>query len=144
MNTTNIERTESFREFSDRNAHYTAAICARYLPTGKKVGNEWVVLNPNRSDSKTGSFKINLDTGRWQDWATGDKGDLVGLVAYLRGVNNGKATQIIIDDFIGTTPAPMPKKKKNQQRVQWQPAQLCTFSSVRPQNNGNTAMPAVV
>ncbi|MBV5311173.1 DUF927 domain-containing protein [Chromatium okenii] len=112
MNTTNIERTESFREFSDRNAHYTAAICARYLPTGKKVGNEWVVLNPNRSDSKTGSFKINLDTGRWQDWATGDKGDLVGLVAYLRGVNNGKATQIIIDDFIGTTPAPMPKKKE--------------------------------
>ena len=41
------------------------------------------VLVPRRADHRKGSFKINLTTGRWSDFATGDAGgDLVSLAAY--------------------------------------------------------------
>ena len=41
-------------------------------------------LNPNRADRRPGSFSINVRTGRWCDFATGDRGgDPVSLAAYL-------------------------------------------------------------
>ena len=44
----------------------------------------YVALNPTRNDRRPGSFKINIRTGRWCDFATGDRGgDPVSLVAYL-------------------------------------------------------------
>ncbi len=63
----------------------------RWLPDGKAVGAEYVALNPRRPDRKAGSFKVNLRTGKWADFATGDKGgDVVSLAAYLAGI--GQAT----------------------------------------------------
>jgi uncharacterized protein (DUF927 family) len=60
------------------------SIASRYLPSGKREGSEWVALNPTRNDAKPGSFKFNLKTGTWSDFATGDKGgDAIDLVAYL-------------------------------------------------------------
>jgi predicted DNA-binding transcriptional regulator AlpA len=50
------------------------AILARLMPGGKRIGGEYVVLNPIRADRRLGSFKINVRTGRWADFATGDKG----------------------------------------------------------------------
>ena len=42
---------------------------------------------PTRADSRSGSFSINLNSGRWADFATGDSGaNLLQLYAYLRGV----------------------------------------------------------
>jgi putative DNA primase/helicase len=56
----------------------------QWLPTGKKRGKEWVAANPNRADNTPGSFSINLENGRWKDFASGDSGkDLVSLYAYL-------------------------------------------------------------
>jgi hypothetical protein len=61
-------------------------ILARWLPGGRVEGREYVVRNPKRRDQRPGSFKVNLDTGRWADWATGDKGgDPISLAAYLAG-----------------------------------------------------------
>ena len=46
-------------------------------------------MNPTRPDRRAGSFKVNLRTGRWADFATGDKGgDAVSLAAYLSGFAN--------------------------------------------------------
>jgi putative DNA primase/helicase len=57
-----------------------------WLPHGKRHGHEWVALNPTRADAHAGSFSVNLRTGRWADFATGDKGgDLISLRAYLDG-----------------------------------------------------------
>ncbi|MGD9638736.1 MAG: hypothetical protein AB7U85_06720 [Alphaproteobacteria bacterium] len=59
-------------------------ILARWLPGGVKQGCEWIALNPTRSDKSKGSFKVNIQTGKWADFATGDKGsDVVSLAAYL-------------------------------------------------------------
>lgn len=56
-----------------------------WLPDGKKEGPEWVARNPTRGDVHAGSFKINLTTGVWSDFATGESGgDAIDLLAYLR------------------------------------------------------------
>jgi hypothetical protein len=58
----------------------------RWLPNGKRVGSEWVALNPTRNDGKPGSFSINMNTGIYSDFATGDKGgDPIDLYVYLFG-----------------------------------------------------------
>jgi hypothetical protein len=70
------------------------ALVGRWLPNGKRQGNEWVSLNPNRADSRLGSFKINLRTGKWSDFATGDRGgDPVSLAAYLHSLNQVDAAR---------------------------------------------------
>jgi putative DNA primase/helicase len=49
-------------------------IVERLLPGGKRKGKEYVARNPTRADAKAGSFKINMRTGVWKDFATGDVG----------------------------------------------------------------------
>jgi len=70
------------------------ALLARWLPDGRKVGREYVACNPKRADRHAGSFRINLYTGRWADFATGDKGgDPVSLAAYLSDVKQVEAAR---------------------------------------------------
>ena len=67
-------------------------IVQRWLPHGKRIGAEWVSRNPTRDDRRPGSFKVNLSTGAWADFATGDAGaDLVSLAAYLFQLKQGEA-----------------------------------------------------
>ncbi|MEJ1958370.1 MAG: hypothetical protein WDM70_02025 [Nitrosomonadales bacterium] len=74
---------------------------SRWLPDGKRHGQEYVVRNPTRVDSKLGSFSINLNTGAWADFASSDKGgDLVALVAYLDGTKQGEAAKRLAE-FLG-------------------------------------------
>jgi hypothetical protein len=55
-----------------------------WLPDGRREGSEWVSRNPTRGDTRPGSFKINLSTGVWSDFATGEAGgDAIDLLAYL-------------------------------------------------------------
>jgi hypothetical protein len=69
-------------------------ILARWLPGGRIEGREYVVRNPKRGDRRPGSFKVNLDTGRWADWASGDKGgDPISLAAYLAGCSQVHAAR---------------------------------------------------
>jgi len=76
-------------------------ILLHWLPDGKRNEHEYQALNPTRTDSKLGSFSINLNTGAWSDFATNDKGgDLVALVAYLEGVKQGEAAKRLAE-FLG-------------------------------------------
>jgi len=77
------------------------AVLNRWLPDGKRNGHEFQAINPTRSDSKLGSFSINLNTGAWADFASDDKGgDLVALVAYLEGSKQGEAAKRLAE-FLG-------------------------------------------
>lgn len=70
------------------------AVCNRILPGGSVVGNEYVVRNPKREDRKAGSFKVNLRSGRWSDFATGERGgDLIALVAWRYDISQSKAAK---------------------------------------------------
>ena len=72
----------------------------RWMPDGRRVGREYVARNPTRVDRHAGSFKINLDTGRWADFATGDKGgDVVSLAAYLNGCSQPEAARNLSQMF---------------------------------------------
>jgi hypothetical protein len=69
-------------------------ILARWLPGGRIEGREYVVRNPKRRDQRPGSFKINIDTGRWGDFATGDRGgDPISLAAYLASCSQVEAAR---------------------------------------------------
>src|SRR4051794_13092351 len=76
-------------------------LLAEWLPGGRVEGDEFKALNPTRTDSKVGSFSVNLSTGRWGDFATGDKGgDLISLLAYLREPSKpdqGKAARELVE-----------------------------------------------
>ena len=77
-------------------------LVTKWLPGGRLFGNEWVARNPRRPDRTAGSFKVNVKTGRWADFATGDAGgDLIALLAYLRGCSQAQAARVIIME-IGT------------------------------------------
>lgn len=74
------------------------ALVARWLPDGCRAGGEWVARNPRRTDHKPGSFKVNLTTGKWSDFATGDRGgDVVSLAAYLGGIGQADAARNLAD-----------------------------------------------
>jgi hypothetical protein len=63
---------------------YLPSLVRQWYPDGKRCGREYVALNPTRPDMHPGSFSINLETGRWADFSTGDRGgDVVSLAAYL-------------------------------------------------------------
>lgn len=70
------------------------ALLARWLPDGRRQGHEWSARNPTRADHRPGSFRVNLATGRWADFSTGDRGgDPVSLLAYLAGTGQGDAAR---------------------------------------------------
>jgi hypothetical protein len=70
------------------------ALLERWLPGGRIEGVEYMALNPRRSDHRPGSFKINMRTGRWADFATGDRGgDPVSLAAFLAGTRQAEAAR---------------------------------------------------
>ena len=64
------------------------ALLANWLRDGRLHGREWVALNPTRADRRAGSFRVNVDSGFWADFATDDRGgDPVSLYAYLNGLS---------------------------------------------------------
>lgn len=69
----------------------------RFLPDGRREGDEWVALNPRREDRTLGSFKINLRTGRWADFALPDVGgwDVIGFAAYISGKTRLQAARAL-------------------------------------------------
>ena len=74
------------------------SLLARWLPGGVARSAEYVALNPRRTDRRPGSFSISLRTGKWADFATGDKGgDIVSLAAYLSGTGQAEAAYALAD-----------------------------------------------
>jgi hypothetical protein len=74
------------------------------LPEGRREGHEWVARNPHRGDKRLGSFKINLNNGRWADFATGDGGgDLVSLAAFVASLPQREAA-IRLAQSMGVNP----------------------------------------
>lgn len=72
------------------------SLLPEWLPDGARKGKEFWPTNPVRGDRKPGSFSINMATGTWHDFASGDKGgDLVSLLAYLRGCRQIDAARAI-------------------------------------------------
>ena len=91
MNKINFTQVKNFLKGHEE------AILKHLLPTGQKAGSEYIALNPTRNDKNLGSFRINTTTGKWADFATGDKGgDIISLYAYIKSVNQLTAAKELL------------------------------------------------
>ncbi len=109
-----------FKRVADTALQRSEQLVPLWLPDGAKVGHEWKSVNPTRSDSHAGSFSINLNTGAWGDFATGDKGgDLVSLLAYLFHSGDQIVAVRELAELLGipdAVPAPSKGKAKKAER----------------------------
>ncbi len=91
----------SFKIINSAALSMLPSLLSRWLPNGKRQGQEYVALNPRRADRKAGSFKVNMRTGRWSDFATGDAGgDVISLAAYIFGLSQNEA-KLKLADMLG-------------------------------------------
>lgn len=88
-----------------------------WLPDGSRQGAEWVATNVARGDRSPGSFSINMHTGKWNDFADQDArgGDLVALLAYLRGCKQLEAAREICR-ALGLAPLDSETSEQRRQR----------------------------
>ncbi len=118
-------RPIAFKRIADTALRHADTIVRRWLPDGMREGGEWVSLNPTRSDRRRGSFKVNLASGRWSDFATGDAGgDLVSLGPIFSGsarpkrlcgsLKCGKSTAMSADQFAPIRSAAQGSRRKAQ------------------------------
>jgi hypothetical protein len=83
-----------FEEVKSAALAHIRGVLGHFLPGGKVVGGEYLALNPTRPDRSLGSFRINLRSGKWGDFATGHRGrDLISLVAYLKRISQYEAAK---------------------------------------------------
>ncbi len=92
------------------------AVLRRLLPDGRIVGGEWVARNPTRADRRPGSFKVNLWTGRWVDFATGDCGGDPVLYAYVEQCRQSDAA-IWLAQMLGMDGGTAAMDNSNKARV---------------------------
>lgn len=92
------QRRVAFSRINRAALSHLPELLRRWLPDGNRQGGEWVALNPRRADKCRGSFKVNLVTGRWADWATDARGgDVISLAAFLAGITQGEAALRLAD-----------------------------------------------
>ena len=65
---------------------HASELCQRWLPGGKLRGREWVCGDLRGGPGE--SCSVNTITGRWADFASGQKGgDLISLAAAVHGLS---------------------------------------------------------
>jgi len=73
-------------------------LCRDWLERPRRSGPNLFALNPTRADRNVGSFCINVQSGVWADFATGDRGgDVISLYAYCKGVSQIDAARALAD-----------------------------------------------
>ncbi len=74
------------------------SLCQRWLPGGKRIGTEWTCGSLRGEDGA--SCKVNLRTGKWCDFGTGDKGgDPVSLAAAVHRIGQADAARNLASMF---------------------------------------------
>lgn len=112
------DRAAMERDTADVKALLLASIdrlAAELAPEGRRQGGYWVAKNPTRADRSAGSFWVHLTgkPGAWTDAATGDKGDVFGLIAYVLGHAEFKDTIRWAKGWLGL--ADMPERDRARQ-----------------------------
>lgn len=92
-----------FREINNKLLPYLTDIILDNCPGGKVYGREY-----KASDIRGGngsSFSFNLDTGKWADFATNDRGnDVISYYAHVHGINNGESAKLLAEKYISSEP----------------------------------------
>lgn len=99
-------------------------LLAEWFPNGRRVGREWCVGDMEGNPGQ--SLKINLDSGLWADYATGQKGrDLIALYAAMRHIGNGEAAKQLSGDRLDNrAPALRPAVSDEPEETQLPPPSI--------------------
>src|SRR5262249_46337390 len=101
---TMMHRKIAFQRIADAARANCIVVVTQWLPSGKRYGHEWCALNPRRNDRRIGSFRINLKTGAWADFAINERGgDLISLAAYLFALSQAEAA-LRVAQMLGVNP----------------------------------------
>src|SRR5688572_2133120 len=103
------------RELSEALARQADSIAAMLLPNGKKENREWEVGSVQGEPGK--SLKVCTEgpkSGRWKDFATDDRGDLLDLWCKVRGVSLPEAMKQATD-YLGIRPANIARPAKQRE-----------------------------
>ena len=74
----------NFEELKHQYKRYPIDILKRLVGAGKIEGGDYVALNPRRSDKKAGSFRVDISSGKFHDFATEDSGgSIIDLAAFV-------------------------------------------------------------
>lgn len=96
MSTKYNQEKIDFNQLNRQINPYFSLLLKQLLPGGRLENHEYVALNPTRADKHPGSFRINIFTGKWADFATGDKGgDFISLWAYVKGISQTDAARVL-------------------------------------------------
>jgi hypothetical protein len=100
----NGSRRIAFQKIAGAALERADTVVPRWLPGGRRDGAEWIARNPTRDDRRPGSFKVNLKTGKWADFARGDcGGNLIALASYLFELPYWRAA-LKVADMLGVNP----------------------------------------
>ena len=92
MGQSSIDFAQLSAELLDR----AEQLVAEWLPGGKKDGQEWRCGSLSGDPGK--SLAVNLRTGMWSDFQSGDKGgDLISLYAAIHSLKQGEAARELAD-----------------------------------------------
>lgn len=93
----NIDPKYVCKQLSDR----VEQIIRDILPGGESTGEDYVVRNPNRVDRSPGSFRIDLKTGKFNDFASHDcGGDIIELYAFVKGIERRQAAKELAERYL--------------------------------------------
>lgn len=109
-----------FASLADGLLNDAEGLLASWLPAGKLRGHEFTVGGVDGSAG--GSLSINVNTGQWADFATGQRGgDLISLYAAIHGMKQIDAAKELAGNHAGRAAAGPAAAKRPPKRAAWTP-----------------------
>lgn len=115
-----------FRNIKEKYRENPLPILRELVGQGRIEGSDYVALNPRRNDRKLGSFRININTGKFYDFATGDRGSsIIDLAMFVYNCGIVEAAQKLegLFPFLARQPlavqGTLAKKKEVDIRYIW-------------------------
>jgi hypothetical protein len=111
----------SIADLSADIADRAESFCRQYFPDGRKQGNYWQVGDASGAKGQSLAIRLQAEGGRkagsWQDFATGQYGDLIDLLQERLGSVTLKETLREARYFLGEAPCPaMPREPRKAER----------------------------
>ncbi|WP_194098703.1 DUF7146 domain-containing protein [Marivivens aquimaris] len=111
----------SIADLSADLADRAESFCRQYFPAGRKQGNYWQVGDTSGAKGQSLAIRLRAQGGRkagsWQDFATGEYGDLIDLLQERLGSVTLKETLREARSFLGEAPCPtVPRETQRAER----------------------------
>lgn len=93
----------NIKQIAESLAPSQETILTQICPGGTISGREYMAGSINGGPGK--SFSFNLVTGKWADFATGEKGgDIIALYAAVNRINNAEAARTLQEQYVSAKP----------------------------------------